>query len=157
MKVVLDTSAIIYLNDFREFDEILTVPEVIEEVKDKTSKIKLSGINLKVVEPNFIAVKTVETVAHTTGDLEKLSQTDIKILALAKENGYTIVSDDKNVQNVAEKLKINYISIFNKKIAKFIVWRKYCKNCRRYFDSGDTCPVCGSKLVKVPVESKEVE
>ena len=156
MKVILDTSAIIYLNDFREFDEILTVPEVIEEVKDKTSKIKLSGINLKVVEPNFIAVKTVETVAHTTGDLEKLSQTDIKILALAKENGYTIVSDDRNIQNVAEKLGINFFSIFNEKISKFITWKKYCKNCKRYFDSGETCPVCGSKLVRIPVKSEKI-
>ena len=156
MKVVLDTSAIIFLNDFRSFDEIFTVPDVIREVKDKISSLKLSGIKLNVLEPDKKTIKDIKTIAETTGDLEKLSNTDIKVLALAKENNLTIISDDYNIQNVAEKSKINYVSLFNKKITKLVQWQNYCENCRKYYNKEKNCPVCGGELARKPVKSKTI-
>lgn len=157
MKVVLDTSAIIYLNDFRKFDETLSVQDVVEEVKDKITAMKLSSLDLKITEPAKKTINEVKKVATDTGDLEKLSRTDIKILALAKENNCTIISDDRNIQNVAERLGINYISIFNKKITKLIKWKKFCKNCNEYFEKENFCHVCGERLIRVPIESKEIK
>jgi len=156
MRVVLDTSAIIYLNDFRNFDEMFVVDEVVKEVKDRTSEMKLLGLKLKVVEPSKKNVDEIKNVARKTGDLEKLSGTDIKVLALAKDTSSTIVSDDRNIQNVAEKLGIKYISIFNKKITKLITWKNYCKNCKRFFEKKD-CPICGSKLIRVPEKVVELD
>jgi UPF0271 protein len=156
MKVVLDTSAIIYLNDFRNFDEILTVSEVVQEVKDRITSMKLSSLNIKILEPSDFAMKEIEETARKTGDLEKLSKTDLKILSLAKENNCTIISDDRNIQNVAEKIGIEYISTFNKKITKLITWKKFCKNCQKYYDEGSVCDVCGSKLMRIPVNAKDV-
>jgi UPF0271 protein len=156
MKVVLDTSAIIYLNDFRKFDEILIVQEVIEEVKDKISSMKLSGLKFKIVEPYKTSIEEIKKVAKVTGDLEKLSATDIKVLALAKEKNSTIISDDRCVQNIAEKLNIKYISIFNKKITNLITWKKYCRSCRKIYDGKDVCPVCGNKLARIPSESRKI-
>ena len=152
MKVVLDTSAIIYLNDFRLFEEMVTVEEVIKEVKDKISSLKLSSLSLKVLEPSEETVSKVREVAEETGDME----TDVKVLALAREKGYTIVSDDRNIQNVAEKMGIKYLSIFSKQITKLITWRKFCKNCKKFFKKGKNCPYCGSKLLRVPKESLEI-
>jgi UPF0271 protein len=149
MKVVLDTSAIIYLNDFRMFEKIFTVKEVIEEVKDKISTVKLSGLNPKIIEPSTKAVEDVKKAARETGDLEGLSQTDLKVLALAKEKNLTIISDDRSIQNVAEKLGISYISVFVKKITKLIIWKKFCKNCREYYEKGNSCKICGGKLIRV--------
>jgi UPF0271 protein len=149
MRVVLDTSAIIYLNDFRNFDEMFVVDDVVKEVKDRTSEMKLSGLKFKVAEPSEEAVNEIKHVAEKTGDLEKLSVTDIKVLALAKDTTSTIISDDRNIQNVAEKLGIKYISIFSKKITKLITWKNYCKNCKKFFEK-KVCPVCGSELVRVP-------
>lgn len=157
MKVVLDTSAIIYLNDFRMFDEIFTVSDVVDEVKDRINTLKLSGISLKIVDPDESYVKEIKKIAKETGDLEKLSKTDIKILALAKENTLTIVSDDYNIQNVAEKLGINYISLFNKKITKLVKWRKYCNSCGKSSDNTDTCPKCGTQLVRKPVSEEFIK
>ncbi len=154
MKVVLDTSAIIYLNDFRMFDEIFTVSDVVDEVKDKINVLKLSGINLKVNDPSEVSVKEVKGIAKETGDLVKLSKTDIKILALAKENQLTIVSDDYNIQNVAEKIGIGYISLFSKKITKLVKWRMYCDNCKRFFDSEKNCPKCGGQLIRKPAKQE---
>lgn len=156
MKVVLDTSSIIYLNDFRKFDELLTVQEVIEEVKDRISEMKLSVLKLKIAEPKNEIVEKIKNIAKETGDLEKLSNTDIKVLALAKENNCTIISDDYNIQNVAEKIGINYISIFSKKITKLIKWKKFCNNCKKYFDKENVCSICGEKLVRVSTESKDI-
>jgi len=156
MKVVLDTSAIIYLSDFRKFDEILTVQEVIDEVKDRVTAMKLSGLIFKTVEPSPAAVEEIKRTAKETGDLEKLSNTDVKVLALGKEYCCTIISDDRNVQNVAEKLGIDYISIYSEKITKLITWKKFCKNCEKFYDKKRVCPVCGEKLVRVPESFREI-
>lgn len=156
MKVVLDTSAIIYLNDFRQFDELLTVQEVADEVKDKISSMKLSSMNLKIVEPAKKILNEIKATAKETGDLEKLSKTDIKVLAAAKENGCTIISDDYTIQNVAEKLGMDYISIFSKKIERLISWKRYCKSCKRFFENEKECPRCGSKLVRVSEKSAKI-
>jgi len=99
-------------------------------------------------------------VAEKTGDLDSLSVTDIRVLALVndfKREGCTIISDDYAVQNVAEKLGIKYISIFNKKITKLINWKKYCESCDKYYDKGRLCKICGGKLKRVPVSAKNVK
>jgi UPF0271 protein len=156
MRVVLDTSAIIYLNDFRKFEEILTVQEVVDEVKDKISSIKLSSLKLKIVEPSEKVLGEIKDAARESGDLEKLSETDLKVLAAARESNSEIISDDRNVQNVAEKLGIKYVSVFNKKITRLITWKNYCKNCKKFFDKKN-CPICGSKLTRVPRKSVELK
>jgi len=157
MKVVLDTSAIIYLNDFRMFDEMFTVSDVIDEVKDRISALKLSGINFQVVDPMESSIKEIKEIAKETGDLEKLSRTDTKILALAKENKLDIISDDYNIQNVAEKIGISYISLFSEKITKFIQWEKYCDNCKRFYEKRDTCPKCGNQLIRKPITEELIK
>lgn len=159
MKAILDTSALIYLNDFRPFDKVLTVSGVVQEVKDKITAMKLSAIDLKVTEPSGRSMQEVEKVAKETGDIEKLSGTDKKVLALAndfKKEKYVIISDDRNVQNVAEKLGIKYISIFNRRITKLIKWGKYCKNCDKYYEKDEVCKICGARLKRVPVSSKSL-
>ena len=156
MKVVLDTSSIIYLSDFSKFDEIITVQDVVDEAKDKKTAIKISGLKLKIVEPSEKSIEKIKLIAKQTGDLEKLSQTDIQVLATALENESMIISDDRNIQNVAEKIGIEYASLFNEKITKLITWRKFCSNCKKYFE-GKVCPVCGTELRRVPKKSISVK
>lgn len=157
MRVVLDTSAIIYLNDFRMFDEIFTVSDVVDEVKDKINVLKLSGMRLNIVDPAESSVKDVKIIAKETGDLGKLSKTDIKVLALAKENNLDIVSDDYSIQNVAEKIGIKYVSLFSRKITKLIRWGMYCDNCKRFFENRTVCQNCGSRLVRKPIKEEFIK
>lgn len=157
MKVVLDTSALIYLHDFYHFEKIVSVPEVVEEVKDRVSKFKLASMKLKLLEPKKNSIDKIKRTAEKTGDIEKLSKTDIKVLATALETGYTIISDDFNIQNVAEKLKLKYISTFSPRIKELIVWKKYCKECKKIFFVKRTfCPMCGSKLKKISFVKRKV-
>ena len=157
MRVVLDTSALIYLNDFRKFDEVLTVDSVVREVKDKVSMMKLSVLKLKVVEADEKIIKEIIEVARQTGDLEKLSRTDIEVIAAAKENNCTIISDDRSIQNVAEKIGINYISIFSKKITKLVTWKKYCENCKKNYSHENIRPTCGAELKRIPASSEKIK
>ena len=157
MRVVLDTSALIYLNDFRKFDEVLTVDSVVREVKDKISMMKLSVLKLKVVDADEKIIKEIIEVARQTGDLEKLSRTDIEVIAAAKENNCTIISDDRSIQNVAEKIGINYISIFSKKITKLVTWKKYCENCKKNYSHENICPTCGAELKRIPASSEKIK
>ena len=144
----MDTNAIIFLNDFRNFDEIFTVPEVIQEIKDKKTSMKLSGMTVKTREPDAESIQSVRKMASETGDLGKLSETDIKILALANEKKLVIVSDDYNIQNVAEKIGLDYVSVFNKKIKKLVIWRSYCEYCKKFYDDQVRCSRCGSELIR---------
>jgi len=158
MKTVLDTSAIIYLQDFRKFEEVFTTSSVLNEVKDKMSGLKLSVLRISVLDPAKKSREEIKNAARKTGDLEKLSETDIDVLALAKELGITLVSDDYNIQNVAEKIGIKYISVFNKRISKFFVWRKYCPACKKYLGSElNECPTCGTALKRVPSKKVGIE
>jgi UPF0271 protein len=151
MKVVLDTSALIYLQDFRKFDEIFIPPLVVEEVKDKLSSIKLASINAKVLEPSEENIRKIKDMAEKTGDLEKISKADIQVLALAKETKSSIISDDYNIQNIAKKMGLNYIPVLSKGIKEFFVWKKYCPSCKRHFKSElKECPVCGARLKRLP-------
>ena len=151
IRAVLDTSAFIYLQDFSIFEEIYTVPEVFEEVKDRGSKLKLSGLNVVVLEPSEESVKEVEKVAAQTGDIEKMSRTDIKILSLAVEKNLPIISDDRCVQNVARKLGLQFLSMFNPSIRKLIAWEYFCPFCGKVFSKGkEKCDVCGGSLKRRP-------
>jgi UPF0271 protein len=147
---VLDTSAIIYLQDFRKFEEIFIPSLVVEEVKDRLSTMKLEALNAKTLEPNKKFLEEVKSVAKKTGDLEKLSRTDIQVLALAKELKATIISDDYNIQNVAKKLNIQFFPVFSKGIKEMFFWKKFCPACKRYFKKNlKECPICGTKLKRV--------
>ncbi|MBI2545382.1 MAG: hypothetical protein HYW22_02160 [Candidatus Aenigmarchaeota archaeon] len=153
MKVVLDTNAVIFLNDFRNFEEIFTVPEVMDEIKDRNTSMKLSGMNIKTREPDEKSVKEIKKMSSETGDSGKLSQTDVKILALAKEKNLTIVSNDFNIQNVAQKFGINYVSATDKKIKKVVIWRSYCENCEKFYDDQLHCSRCGGDLIRKRVSN----
>jgi UPF0271 protein len=126
----------------------MTVPEVLEEVRDQLSKLRLAGARLKVIEPSKRSVEEVKAKAKMTGDLANLSLTDLKLLALAKEVKGTLVTDDRNIQNVARKLGIAFSPVAKVPIKKLIVWRKFCPACKRFFQRGTRCPVCGHELEK---------
>lgn len=64
-----------------------------------------------------------------------------------KEEG-VLLTDDYAVQNVASMLGIKVEPVVQKKIKDVLIWQKVCIGCKRKFDSGDICPVCGSPMRK---------
>ncbi|KAK9809158.1 hypothetical protein WJX72_010386 [[Myrmecia] bisecta] len=83
---VVDANAVIYGVPLdRLADKAVTVPEVLEEIRDKRSRATLAAlpVGLETKEPSEDSLKTVSRFARATGDLQSLSAVDIKLIALA--------------------------------------------------------------------------
>ena len=100
-------------------------------------------------EPGEDWVARVREAAKESGDLERLSENDMSVLALALETNSIIVSDDYNIQNISRILKIEYEKTFHKGIRKRLNWRRVCEGCGRE-GTGEDCDVCGSRMKRVP-------
>lgn len=132
---------------------IITVPSVVKELRDESSRTALELMNVKVEPPLESFIKEVRKKAGMTKDSEELSNADIDILAKALEHSEqeetTLITDDFAVQNTAVQLGINVMPVAQRRIKDILLWEKLCTGCRRRFPQGDVCPVCGSPLKKV--------
>ncbi|WP_456330265.1 type II toxin-antitoxin system toxin endoribonuclease Nob1 [Archaeoglobus sp.] len=146
---VIDSSAIFQRKAV--YKNMVTVPEVVAEILDEASALYFSVKNLRVEEASPESVEKVKEAARRTGDIHKLSDTDIKVLAKAldeieKGNEVVLVTDDYAIQNVAMSLGIRFDGILHRRISKEFKWVKVCRGCGRKIES-EVCPVCGSEAV----------
>jgi len=147
MNYVLDASAIIsgYV------EKGYTVPEVIREVRDYSSEFTmeslLSSKKLDIREPSLEAIQKVVDAVEKTKDT--LSETDIKVCALALDLEGCVVSGDYGIQNVCEVLGIPYVSVGAEGIEEVFEWTFQCIGCgREYEDYVKECPFCGNRVVR---------
>ena len=132
---------------------LITVPSVVNELKSSEAAMRFDlaredGARVEVPLPRMI--DEVLGMAEHTRDMEELSTTDIEVLAkaLERKDDATLLTDDYAVQNVAVMLGIDVKPVVQKKIRDILVWEKQCVGCRKRFDEGDICPICGSELKK---------
>jgi len=150
MKVYVIDSSVIFLRK-AVYDNMVTIPEVVSEIIDENSRLYFSVKSLRVESASEESMKVVLETARSTGDIHKLSETDVKLLAKALDelkmgNDVVLVTDDYAIQNVAMKLGINFEGVIQRKISKGYKWVKVCRGCGRKV-KGDVCPVCGSEAV----------
>lgn len=131
---------------------IITVPSVVEELRDENARTTMELMNVR-IEPSLPGFKKeVRLKAGITKDSEELSGTDIDILAKAleysKREETILITDDFAVQNTAIQLGIKVMPAGGRKIKDVLLWEKQCIGCKRRFPEGDVCPVCGSPLKK---------
>ncbi len=143
-------SSVIFLRK-AVYDNMVTIPEVVSEIIDENSRLYFSVKSLRVESASEESMKVVLETARSTGDIHKLSETDVKLLAKALDelkmgNDVVLVTDDYAIQNVAMKLGINFEGVIQRKISKGYKWVKVCRGCGRKV-KGDVCPVCGSEAV----------
>lgn len=144
--LVLDTSAILNGVSPHQLGETLTVPEVIQEIKrgELHRVLDFYGDILHVRSPSKESLDIVRGEARSTGDLNKMSSTDIHVLALALEVKGTILSNDFCIQNVASSLGVKFQGVNSREIRKRVVWKASCTGCGRNYDPDvQICPVCG--------------
>ena len=147
MNYVLDASAII--SGF--VDKGYTVPEVIREVRDYSSEFTMESLiasgKLEISEPSSQAVRKVEEAVKKTKDT--LSETDIRVIALALDLEGCVVSGDYGIQNVCEILGIDYVSVGAEGIEKVFEWKFVCVGCGREYENYlKECPFCGNPVVR---------
>ncbi|RLE60784.1 MAG: hypothetical protein DRJ49_00570 [Thermoprotei archaeon] len=157
--LVLDASAFINLKIplHPDVDSIyVTTVQVLNELKDRMSKlhasIALMQRIVRIDSPSENSLREVKSILKTLG--EKLSETDISVVALALDykkmmKDVIILTDDYSVSNVAKFLDLKVKPLIRRGIVSIIRWRYQCPSCRRIFrEDVGVCPFCGIKLIK---------
>ncbi len=155
--LVLDaTVAYSGYDPFMVSEEQYTTSNVASEIR-KDSKLAIA-INLGVVkvrEPSKDAIENIVKRVREHCEEPNLSNADMSILALAYElsnegKDTLIISDDYSLQNMAKILGLK-ISRYGRPFIRHILYRvKICEKCKRKYDPdypGDTCEVCGGKIL----------
>ncbi len=155
---ILDTtSLILYRVPYRCL--CVSCRHILGEVHDPIAKSIIQGFvdagQLIIDEPDEAYIKRAREIAEKTGDLTKLSEADIHVVALAikyRDMGYNVnvVTDDFSIQNILRMLGIKYIKYF-REIKKVIKWVIKCEKCGKIYPpnyKGQTCAVCGGRLVR---------
>ena len=144
---ILDSCA--FFSQIHPDGKLATVRDIENEIVNKQSKQYYSNLKskgLKIIEPKKDSVKYVEKMANKTGDLDVLSPTDMKILALGYEFKGNIISDDFAIQNVSLYMKLNSISCNGKEIKELRKWKFKCSACNLVSKNKEkSCSVCGSE------------
>ncbi|MBT8172354.1 ribonuclease VapC [Candidatus Bathyarchaeota archaeon] len=162
--IVLDTSAFIAGFDPLALSEKqFTVGEVRNELNSGTipwMRFNTAIENGKVIitEPKDSFFQEILEASKKVGDMRYLSKADLQILALAlelKEIGKNplIVTDDYSIQNVANKIDVEFTSILTFGIKFRFKWVLYCPACYRKFPSDYkfmNCEICGTELKRKP-------
>ena len=162
---ILDTSAILS-GKFLNLDdaELFTTNSVSKEInpggRDYQNFQFLKEKVLTILSPSKKSVTYVKDKSADTGDIDRLSDTDLDILSLAYQlkndnKDPIILTDDFSIQNVAEFLKLRYKGINQKIITKKLIWTYRCRGCGKKFeDNIKICPICGANTKKI-VSSEE--
>lgn len=150
MNYIADAS--LFITRKRLEGRVITVPSVVEELKDESAVTMIDLMRVIIEPPLYGFIKEVRSKAEITKDSEELSDTDIDVLAKAleysRQEETILVTDDFAVQNTAIQLGIDVMPAGQRKIKDILVWEKQCIGCKRRFTEGDVCPVCGSPLKK---------
>ncbi len=144
---VLDASA--FIHEYHTTEQMATVPMVREELEDESAYRydAMEGAGMHIHIPSDETVETVQRAARELGDLDELSETDVRLLAAAFELDGTLVTDDYAMQNVADRLEVRTEMIAREGITEQREWLFQCQGCGREFEEDkDRCPICGSSL-----------
>ena len=146
---VLDSSA--FIHDFHTTEQTATIPLVRDELTDESAyrydAMEGSGMHIHI--PNGDTTEKVRRAAKESGDLDVLSETDVRLIATAFELDGVLVTDDYAMQNVAERLHVDVEVIARDGIEEQREWTYQCQGCGREFDEQkDRCPICGSELTR---------
>ena len=123
--------------------------EEVKHIKRSLGAIEalLESNTLQIVNSDRKNVEKVVAVATRTGDIAKLSQADISIIALALQLEIALITNDNAVENVASALKIPVKSTAGKGIKETRKWIAFCSACGRAFGPNTKeCRLCGNML-----------
>lgn len=166
--LIIDTSAFLSGKPINfEGYKLVTTTGVNNEIKtggrDSYMFQLLKEKGLETLTPSKKSILHIEKTAKTSGDIERLSKTDMEIIALAYEfkkqgDKPVILTDDYSIQNLAYILNLNYESFNQLKITKRFKWSYRCRGCGRTFRNIiKICPVCGSNTKKIVSSEKNIK
>ncbi|MCJ7614260.1 hypothetical protein MUO71_05805 [Candidatus Bathyarchaeota archaeon] len=162
--IVLDTSAFIAgFDPLAVPEKQYTVPEVKNELNAGSMpwmrfNAAVENGKVSILKPKDSFFQEIREASKKVGDMRYLSEADMQVLALAlelKSRGSTplIVTDDYSIQNVANKIDVEFTSLMTFGIKFRFKWILYCPACYRKYPSdykSQVCEVCGTELKRKP-------
>ena len=154
---VLDTSALISW-PLSELNGSMIVDSQVAELEkfSPTRAQIIQSLGLIVSEPSRDSIAEVTNLAVETGDMSGISQTDLCLVALAYGKGAVLVTDDYRMQNLAERLEMEWRGVVMEGISETWEWELRCIGCGTVFHSPEKpshkkgekeeCMNCGSSL-----------
>ena len=153
--VILDASAFYAGIAFSGLLKYYTTDKVFEEIRHIKSSISAIEVlvqsgNLKVIEPEAKFITSAIYIAKKSGDLVKMSEADLSVIALAfelRDSNPLIITDDFAVANVGELSNIQVSYVMSKGITKVGTWLRYCPACSVLYRKNEKqCVSCGNRL-----------
>ena len=162
--IVLDTSAFIAgFDPFLIPEKQYSVPEVKNELNTGTIpwmrfNTAIDSGKVRIMQPKRSFSKEILEASKKVGDIRSLSKADLQVLAIAlelkSENlSPLILTDDYSIQNVANKIEIDFSSIMTFGIKFRVKWILYCPACYSKYPSdykSNSCEICGIELKRKP-------
>lgn len=162
--IVLDTSAFIAGFDPMTISEKqYTVSEVLDELNSGSMpwmRLKAASEKgkIEILKPKETFLQKIIAASKKVGDINNLSIVDMKVLALAlelKNKGLIplIITDDYSIQNVANKIDVEFTSLNTFGIKFRFNWIMYCPACFRKYPpehNSHVCNTCGTELKRKP-------
>ena len=162
--IVLDTSAFIAgFDPLTVPEKQYTVPEVKKELIAGSMpwmrfNAAIENRKVMIVKPKDSVFQKILEESKKVGDMRYLSEADLQILALALElkgRGLSplIITDDYSIQNVANKIDIEFTSLLTFGIKFRFKWILYCPACYHKYPPDykfNICEVCGTTLKRKP-------
>lgn len=162
--IVLDTSAFIAgFDPLAVPEKQYTVPEVKKELIAGSMpwmrfNAAIENRKLNIRNPKSSVLQEILEASRKVGDMRYLSEADLQVLALALElkgRGLSplIITDDYSIQNVANKIDVEFTSLLTFGIKFRFKWILYCPACFRKYPSDykfKICEVCGTALKRKP-------
>ena len=155
--IVLDTSALISWPLSELSGSMIVNSQVTELEKFSPTRAQIiQSLGLIISEPSRDSISEVSKIAVETGDMSGISQTDLSLVALAYSKEAILVTDDYRMQNLAERLGMEWKSVVMEGISETWDWELRCIGCGTVFDSPERpsdkkremkeCINCGSSL-----------
>ena len=148
---ILDASAFYAGIPFSTTDEFFTTSLIFDEIKHIKKNHDAIGIlmeakRLKISDPDTEFIDKIKAASKKTGDFNQLSKQDISVIALCLQMNGEIITDDFAISNVAKNLNLKVSPLMTSGINDVGNWIHYCPGCKKNFESGSECPLCGTQL-----------
>lgn len=145
---VLDTAALLHWPVERLIGGLVAHSQLDELARLSPQRAMLiESIDMQWLSPS---TRDAQAAAAATGDLPRLSQVDLDVLAIAMSSGQTLFTDDYSLQNVCRSLSHPFESVSNRKSTQQWAWELRCIGCRatKQADSQteEECDICGSPM-----------
>ena len=129
-------------------DDSVCPPGVVDELKRYNDpRLERWGDLLRTSDCTATSIDSVRAVAKKSGDIGRLSDVDVTVIALALDLEGVILTDDYSIQNVAKIMNIEYKPVGMKGIKKVEKWNYQCTGCKKWFkEPSPECPICGHTL-----------